>query len=1130
MTKSTFRRFASLVWAGSLLAAHFFVLTIAMLLWSASPVSAQVLYGSMVGTIADQTRAVVPTAAVTATNEATGLVRTAESTADGSYSIPSVVPGVYTIEVKASGFRTFRRTGVEVTINTVTRVDVELQVGQATESVEVSGQAAVLQTDKSDVHVEISSREVTNLPISGYRNYQSLINLVPGSSPAYYQNAVIGSPGRALGTNINGTVNSNNNTRLDGASNMRASLPHQVLYIPPVEAIESVNIATNSFDADQGFAGGAAVTVSTKSGTNDLHGVLFEHHSNSRFFAKNFFYPAGEALPKNIINIFGGTIGGPIVRNKLFFFGSYEGMRERTTLTRLLTVSTAAVKAGDFSATGTTIYDPQTGNPDGSGRLPFPENKIPLARQNAITRKMQSLLPEPNMSGNVSNYFASASSVFDRDNYDVKIDWNASAKTNVRGKYSVMRGHVLSAPALGEAGGEGLINGGGTGSGDVKAQVVTGGIVHIFTPTLILDATVAYSHDPLTLIGHDYGKHLGLEFLGIPGTNGTDIRQSGMPRFEVTGYAPFGQVDPWSPKFVDNNYWTQTINMNWNRGSHQMRFGADITYNSVNQWHPERGSGPRGAFAFGGGVTALRGGASPNQYNAWAQFLLGLPNYMGKSVQTYDSTPRQWLEGFYFRDRWQATRNLTLTLGLRWEYYPLMTRKDTGIERYDPETNKVYIGGLGFVPKNVGITTSKKLFAPRLGFAYRVQQKMVIRGGYGISIDPYQFPTAESLLFPYPTIIAQDFNAANSFTYYAPIESGIPAVSPPDLSSGIIDLPPNVGTVTLENGLYRRGYVQSFNFTIERELPGELIGSVGYVATRTIRQPVDRDINAAPINGGNDGRPYAAKFGRRTATTVMTPSESASFDSLQARLDRRVGTGLVLKAAYTWSKAINSVDGSAGSLMWNHPEVFARNRALAGYDRTHNLRLAGFYDLPFGAGKPFANQSAVARAVLGGWQISGIFSAYSGTPFTVSASGASLNSPGNAQTADQIKPEVEKLGGIGPNVPFYDPLAFAAITTPRYGTSGRNILRGPGTVNLDATLTRAFRLTEKWQLQFRAECYNVTNTPSFNNPNTNVSNMRVVNGVITDLGNFMSVTSARNRSGSIEGGERAFRFALRLSF
>ena len=1096
----------------------------------AVPVSAQFLYGSLVGAIEDSSGAVIPEAKVQITNSGTAQSKETSTGADGSYMFTDLQPGTYSVAVSAKGFRTARAHEVAVTINTVSRLDVRLQVGEVTESVTISAEGALIQTDKADVHSNLGVREVTQLPISGYRNYQALINLVPGSTPASYQNAVIGSPARALGTNINGTTNSTNNTRLDGASNQRASLPHQTLYVPPVESIETVNIATNSFDADQGLAGGAAITVTTKSGTNEMHGALWEHFGNSRLNARNFFY-LGERNPKNIINVYGANLGGPIVRDKLFFFGSFEGMRERSNYSAILTVATPEMRAGNFAPYGVTIYDPLTGSPDGSGRTPFANNVIPPARHSSITRKMQDLIPAPNQPGTAGNYFSSKPVSFNRDNYDIKINWNASSKGQLWGKYSAMNALVTAEWSLGEAGGNGMVNGGGAGRGEVLAQVATLGGVYTFSPAFLMDGTVAYSRDPLTLIGPDYGSNFGLDVLGIPGTNGPDIRQSGMPQFLVSGFETFGNGHAYLPKLVKNNYWAYTLNFGHVRGAHDMRFGLDITRWQVNQWHPEvGGNGPRGRFNFDGGITALRGGAAPNMFNAWAGYLLGLSSSMGKSIKSYDSTPRIWMQGYYFRDRWQATRRLTLTLGMRWEYFPVMSRAFTGIERYDPETNLVHVGGLGNVPHNAGIEASKRHFAPRLGVAYRMGQKAVIRAGYGISIDPYPWSTAESLLFPYPVIVNEDF-LANTLQSVGPIERGIPPVVAPDLSQGVVPLPPTATTVTVPKGTFDRGYIQSFNFTFERQLPWGFTGSAGYVGTRTIHQNTRVNINASTPGRGQEGRPLSAKFGRRVDTMVFRPFQTATFDSLQTRLDRQFGAAGTLRVVYTWSKAINWTDGAGGTLLWNDPTVLARNRAVAGYDRTHVFRGAWALELPFGAGKKWVSQAGVARALLGGWQVNGIFSSYTGTPFTISAAGTSLNAPGQTQTADQVKPMVEKLGGIGRNVPFYDPTAFASVTAVRYGNSGRNILRGPGVVNLDFGLARNFSLTERFKLQFRAEAFNLTNTPHFGNPSTNVSNVRYrPDGTIADLGNFMSITSASSIANSVDGGERQIRFALRLNF
>jgi outer membrane receptor protein involved in Fe transport len=1078
------------------------------------PARAQVLYGTLVGTVEDQSGAVVAGANVTATSRDTGLSRQVVSGSVGTYSLPDLLPGTYDVRVTAPGFRTFTQTGVTLAINTVARVDVRLQVGLATETVTVEASAVTLQTDKADVHVELGSKEIRELPLPLYRNYQSLVNLVPGATPARTQNALVASPGRALSTNINGTPRNNNNNRLDGANNIRASLPHQAHYIPPVESIETVNISTNSFDAEQGFAGGAAVNVVTKSGTNEFHGTMFEYHTNHLLSAKDFFYRQ-ERKAKDILNMFGGTLGGPIKRDKLFFFGSFEGLRQRQNQSGLLSVSTDDQRAGDFSRYNVRLFDPLTGAANGTGRTEFAGGIIPLSRHSAITRRMQDLVPKANQPGVTDNYFASTPVVFNRDNYDGKVNWHLSEKTSVWAKYSAMVSDATSAPALGPAGGPGLPW--GNVSGPVLGQLVTLAGTHVFSPNFVMDANAGWTRMAAQTYGNDAGENFGLDYLGIPGTNGPDIRQSGQPRFSFSsGYTALGQIEDWAPKLTFDQTWTYTTNFGWNKGAHDIRFGVDIAREQQNSYEP--GSpGPRGSFTFGAGVTTLNGGPASNQFNSYAAFLLGLPSSFGKAIQHFDpATAREWRHGYYFRDRWQATRNLTLSLGLRWEYYPITTRDWMGLNRYDPVTNQVFIGRFGNVPDTAGVSTTRNNWGPRLGIAYRLGQKTVIRTGYGISVDPDLISRAIRL--SYPATVRADFNAPNAFQPAGRIESGIPAFSGPDISSGVIPMPLNVTTTTLDTGTFRRGYVQSFNLVVERELPWNIVGSAGYVGTRTIRQMGNLDINAAPPGGGAAGRPYALLYGRNVATSLRKPFLNGTYDSLQAKLDRRFSNGVMTKIAYTWGKAINLTDDSGGGLLWNDLSQFARNRALAGYDRTHTFRFAWVAELPFGRGKRWASDGA-GKILLGGWQVNGIFSSYSGTPFTVTGSATSLNAPGNTQTVDQVKPEVKKFGTVGPNTPFFDPTAFAQIRDVRYGSTGRNILRGPGVVNLDLSLFRTFAVNERWSVQLRAESMNITNTPKFLNPVSNAA-----------AANFMVINSTSAQESNLEGLARIFRFGLRISF
>lgn len=1104
------------------------------------PADGQVLYGSIVGTVEDPSGAVVPGAAITISNTATGQVREVAADSQGRYTVVSVTAGAYNVTVTAPGFRTATRTGVEVTINSVTRVEVRLEVGQVSDQVTVSAAAASLQTDRADTRAEIGSRTVVELPLPGYRNFQSMINLVPGATPAALQNSVGVSPQRSLTTNVNGTNRNNNNTRIDGAMNVYIWLPHHTLYNPPVESIETVNVTTSSFDAEQGMAGGAAVTVATKSGTNDLHGSAYWYHDNQHLYARPFFYRINDKrppLPKSIVNIPGGTIGGPVVKNKLFYFFSYERTSERTGQFGNYNVPTQAMRQGDFSAFSSlgNVYDPFTGGANGAGRAPFPNNQIPQSHFSPVWLKMQQLAPNPNQRafdtyGISGNYFSSATLALTRDQYDIKTNYSVSSRLMIWGKYSHMNANVLGTGALGELTGPAL---GQLGKAGVRVIIPTAGFNLTISPTFLVDGVIGHTRFKNAATGPDYGKNWGSEVWGIPGTNGGnvfagDIRYSGQPCVS-NGLTAWGNCTSSNPNFYNDDSYTYTMNFSKVRGAHEFRWGLDIVRHAMNHWQPEIAN-PRGNLSPTGNAVVLQGQVA-RAHHTYASGLLGILGSANKSVQFFDMTTREWQNGFYFRDRWQVTRNFTLNLGARYEYYPLMSRAEgRGVERWDPVTNLVTIGGIGNVPKNNGITVSKKLIAPRVGFAWRLNESTVLRSGYGITFNPMVL--SRPLRGLYPSTIAANWVAPAQFGYFGLLEQGIPDVPTPDISSGVTELPStvNMGPRSAWGGQLNRGYIQSWNFTIERKLPGDFITSVGYVGNQTVHQFLDRDINAATsIGGGPTSRPLVATQNRLIEALMWDGWASANYHSLQVALNKSFSRGLFMKGAYTWSKAINMSDddGWAGLPLTNMPSALERNRALAGYDRTHMFVMSWVYELPWGKGRPMP-LSGFADWVVGGWRVNGIYSAYSGTPFTVSAGSASLNTPGSSQTADQIA-EVVKIGDVGPGTQYYtvtsfrDPNFQRPAGTFRFGTTGRNVLRGPGFQKADLALFKDFNVTERLTLQFKAESFNFTNTPRFSNPASNVSSMAVnAAGEVTNTNNFMAVTGASD--------ERKFRFGLRLSF
>ncbi|HEY7616160.1 MAG TPA: TonB-dependent receptor, partial [Terriglobales bacterium] len=572
------------------------------------------------------------------------------------------------------------------------------------------------------------------------------------------------------------------------------------------------------------------------------------------------------------------------------------------------------------------------------------------------------------------------------------------------------------------------------------------------------------------------GENLGLNVLGIPGTNGSQRFQSGWPRFVVDGFANFGTEEPWTPYYRNDNQYSFRGNFTKTKTAHEIRWGIDINSEQMNHTQPEfqGGSdmGARGRFNFTAGTTSAclvpsgtgtcrQVSPTVTQANAFGSYLLGLPSTFGKNqLNVFPYTTRNTRYSLYVRDRWQVSKKLTVSYGVRWEYFPMPTRADRGFERYDPETNKMQIGGVGSVPENLGVQVSKKLFAPRFGVAYRATDTLVVRAGYGISYDPYSL--SRPLRTNHPILIELVVPSATSLMPAGRLADGIPTIPVPDLGNGIIDAPSNVSTQTIPLKL-DRGYIQSWNFMIQKRLAWGFVGEAGYVATRQTRQLGYRQLNWAPIGGGTAGQQLTRKFGRTANTREVSPIGGSHYDSLQATLQRRFAGGYSLYLGYTWGKSITNSgsDVSDGNIPINIPEYYGLNRSVNSFDRPHNLQITNIVELPFGPGKQWVNSAGMLSKIVGGWQANSLISLMSGRPFSVSAAGTSLNAPFSSQRADQVKPEVQKLGGVGRGEPFFDPMAFAAVNEPRFGTAGFNSLRGPGRINWDFGLFRHFRLSEK---------------------------------------------------------------------
>jgi carboxypeptidase family protein len=1146
---------------------------------------AQVLYGSLTGNVTDQSGAIVSGAKVEALNAGTGQSTSVMTDARGSYVFNNLLPGVYKVTVTAQSFKALAQDNIRVEANTVQRLDAQLQVGNVSETVQISTTNEGLQTDRADVNTQLQEKELANLPItsSAGRNFQGLYKIVPGfSAVTEGVSSDGGNPQRSMTGNVNGNSMQANLTRIDGSSNAYIWLPFNTAYVPPTESIQSVSIVTNSYDAEQGNANGAAVNVVTKSGTNDFHGSVFEFHNDNALRAYNFFSPRGVNQPKFITNQYGFAVGGPIKKNKLFFFTDWEATKRRQLASRTVQVInpdaifdaagnanlSAAIPAGtDCNVTRVAgcVFDPNTGNADGSGRLAFPGNIIPANRIDPAVKNMLSRINKAGFLNNAGvnatqNYNSTGSAALDRNTNDIKLNYVPNQKTTIFGRYSISRALLFDPPTLGDALG-GATGGGQLGTAPSRIQSVGLGGTYTISPTMLIDVNAGYTRQRL---GAQYDVDLdlgtfGIDTLGIPGTNNGDDRlYGGTPGFNFPQgtWNGIGNVDTGNPFLFRDNQYVANANLTWTRGPHDLRFGMEHTRNAMNHFQPQGGAfqNPRGAFRFNGNVTSLLGGPGANQANSLAQFLLGLPNEVGKAIQNSNPNALRWKTwSAYARDRWQATSNLTINYGVRWEYYPFATADHSGVKLFDPSTGNVLIGGFGNTPLDNGVDVGHGQLLPRLGIAYRWGSKMVIRAGYGMSADSNNWRFFRNN-FPATTLSdvgnQTQFAPAASLTGatlapYPGLSAGIPFIALPDISSGVLPVPNNVGPGTTVPFEFRRGYTHSYNLTLQREFAG-FVAEAAYVGNRGIRVLTNENINAAPIGAGNPGRvlfPVANK--NWGDINCLCPDTNSYYDGLQTKVTRRLGGGSFLGATYTLSKAINSVDneevastfgGQGGFLFWSYPAYRDRNKALATYDRTHNLVVYGAYELPFGPKKQLATRGLIGK-IAGGWQLNWLMQRMSGTPFSlIVGSGGALNAPGNVQTADQIAP-LQIMDGVG-NVPvagqqvfcpatdlschYFDPRSFVAPTGARFGNTGRNIIRGPGFFNLDAGVSRDFNITEGVKFQFRMDMFGVTNTPHFNNPGTDPSNAATF-GVITTTLNLAG-------RGSGSGGERVIWFAGKVTF
>lgn len=1075
--------------------------------------AAQAVNANLLGSVKDNSGAFVAGANVTITEAKSGVTKTAKSNASGNFDFEAIQPGIYSVAAEHDGFKRAVTEGVAVDVNSTVRVDVTLLVGAATESVTVTSAPEELKTDRADTGINLESKQAEDLPLGTNRNFQGMLALVPGATKPHFQHSTFFNAAASLSTEVNGQSRLANNTEIEGVDDNERSGLLQVL-IPPSEAIQSVSVSTSNYQAEFGRAGGAVTDVILKSGTNQLHGAAYEFNRVSALAARNYFQTGPNA--RSTYNYYGANAGGPIIHNKLFIFGDYLHVSDSQGQFNTLTVPTAAYRAGDFSSASTPVFDPMTGNADGTGRQQFSyngvQNVINPSRISPIAKSIFALIPLPNVpgAGLSSNYTGVTRYTRKANSFDVKADDNLHGDDHLSLRYSYQKVDQLQQPIFGKSGGP--ANGGSNANGKQTAYNTAANYTHVFSPTFLSEVRLGLNHYKNVTFPDDYGTTASAD-LGIPGVN-VDSFTSGLVAVDIGGLSSplvgTGGSYPW----VRGETNIDVVN-NWTKitGNHSIKFGEE--YRRVrDDLLQGQTFNPRGLFQYRDGQTALKGGPKTGLANNIASFLLDDPNQVGRDIGVQSATWRESQFFTYVQDTWQANSKLTLNYGLRWELYvPPTPRKPGGFSNYDYTTNSLILAGIGSNPMNLGVQMRYNYFAPRLGLAYRMNEKTVVRAGYGISYESYP-DTVTSYAGNYPVKQNISYQSGSSYTQAAEpngtpasLKAGFPplplAVIP---SNGIItNAPPqNYNVVDLH---WKAPYIESWNAAVQRALPRGFTLDVAYIGNVGIGQPLSYDINSGFVAGaGSAGRPEFATFGRTAGTRILRRTNS-NYNSLQVKLDHHFQNGLSSTSSYTYQKALGMVssDGSGvgGTTFYLD---FSRNYSRLNNDRTHTFVQSFIYDTPFGKGKKWLN-SGVASWVAGGWQVSGVLSVETGVPFTVTASSTSLNAPNNTQVAN-VNGSFQRLKGIGTGAAWFQPSIFSQPVTAALGNSGKNAYIGPGFFNLDASVFRRFPITERVGLELRAEGFSVTNTPQFGNPSSNVTS--------SDFGHIDGASGGASGSRAVE--------------
>ncbi|MGH9628192.1 MAG: TonB-dependent receptor domain-containing protein [Bryobacteraceae bacterium] len=1067
----------------------------------AALVFAQVDTGTLSGTVTDSSGAVVPQAKVVIRNEGTGQGLEITTNDDGYYVSPPLRPGEYSVQIEATGFRKVQKK-LPLDVNQRASVDFQLDIGSVTEEVVVQAVAPVLQTESATVSSLRTEQSIKDLPLNG-RNFAQLIQLSAGTAPTQTQvgGLQIVQKRGIPNVSVNGARHEENNFLVEGLNNNENHNGNGILMYPSVDAIQEFRVESSVADAQFGRGGGGTINLTYKSGTREFHGGLYHFLRNEKLDAKNFFDKAEDPIPPFKQNQFGAFLGGPLfpwrTDHRTFFFTDYEGLKVRQAQTFQATVPTLAYRAGDFSGSAQEIFDPLTQRrlQDGTFvRDPFPGNRIPAERIDPIGRNILSLYPEPNLPGEANNFLYNPVKVSDGYKFDVKVDHIISEKDTGFVRYSRSGDDLLEPgqlPAPGVGGGPGV-----PGTASQPLNQIVASETHLFSADKINEFRAGWTRLNLRQFNLNYGEYV-TEGIGVPGGNVPgDILTSGLSIFSINGQTNLGD-NGFSPAVVVSDNIQFSDAFSYIRGGHTFKVGGEVQRRRYNAF---QSNALRGTMAFNGAYTQNPASRVGTGFGP-ADVLLGKPT--SADIRFLNGTRgfRRTEYSLFAQDTWKVSQAFTLTLGLRYEKYSgwPWTEVNDRMHQFIPDGGGTVVQvGSDRVPWRSGAPGDNNNLGPRVGLAYKVTPTTVFRAGYGFFYSTPNWDVTRNLGANPPEFVVSGFtNDQFNFIGARPASQGFDRPAQGTITGSLRALDPTV----------RTPYTQQWNASLQQQFPGQISLTAGYVGSKGTKLQGFPDQNQPVVGDGpvNSRRPFPLY---QTIQTIQTRFNS-NYNSLQVTGEKRFSQGLGFQLTYTWAHTIDDIGAQFGDVMdYNN---IALDRGNSNYDIRHRFVASWTYELPF-------RTSGVSNLFIGGWQLNGILSLYTGFPFSVASSVNTLNI-GSGTRADRL--------GLG-QLPrdqqtierWFDTSAFTAPGFRQFGNGGRNILTGPGTRQLDLSLFKEFPLGENpaRRLEFRTEFFNFTNTPQFNDPNSTFGNPA-----------FGRITSAGSPQ-SLQRTPRQIQFGLKLYF